>query len=86
MSKNAMTHDSTPIETKIRAVGDGLGIVFPDEVLQELNIQTDDNILLLKMGEGSYQIVKKNRETQEALETAQRILDRYPHAFRELAK
>lgn len=86
MTKNVITKDITAIETKLRTIGDELGIVLPKEVVQELNLEADDKVFLVKTELGSYQLTTQDDKTKEALETAQRILDRYPHAFKELAK
>ncbi|WOH37395.1 hypothetical protein RI844_18870 [Thalassotalea fonticola] len=50
------------IELKIRAVGKGLGVELPQEVLNQLQTNKGENIFLENMFDGSYRLVKHDEE------------------------
>jgi len=50
------------IELKIQAVGAGLGVELPQEVLDQLQASEGETIYLEYMCDGSYQLVKHDDE------------------------
>jgi antitoxin component of MazEF toxin-antitoxin module len=85
MAKNVLVKDAAVIETKVRALGDELAIVLPKEILAQLKLAENQKVLLVAT-ENGYIITVQDEQTEEALEVAQNILNRYENAFKELAK
>jgi putative addiction module antidote len=73
------------IETKVRAIGNSLGIVIPKEVLAELNLNQDDRIFLVKT-EAGYHITAYDETFKKQMEAAREGMQNYRNALRELAK
>ena len=55
------------IELKIRAVGAGLGVELPQEVLDQLEACEGENIFLENMFNGSYRLAKHNEKFVEQM-------------------
>jgi antitoxin component of MazEF toxin-antitoxin module len=55
------------IELKIQAVGNGLGVELPAEVMTQLQTQEGDSIFLENMFDGSYSLVKHNEKEAEQI-------------------
>ncbi|WDE02288.1 MULTISPECIES: hypothetical protein [Thalassomonas] len=55
------------IELKIQAVGAGLGVELPQEVLDQLQASKGETIFLEYMCDGSYQLVKHDEELAERI-------------------
>lgn len=73
------------IETKLRAIGNSLGIVIPKEVLAELNLKQDDKIFLVKTEDG-YQLTAYDETFKKQMDAAREGMQNYRNALRELAK
>jgi len=55
------------IELKIRAVGSGLGVELPPEVLDHLKATEGESIFLEYMFNGSYRLAKHDEESVEQM-------------------
>ncbi|GIU47139.1 hypothetical protein TUM4438_25280 [Shewanella sairae] len=44
-------------EIKVEAIGEGLGLRLPSEIVEQLHVQAGDRISLEKMPHGSYRLV-----------------------------
>ncbi|MEH6580260.1 MAG: hypothetical protein V7731_24675 [Amphritea sp.] len=55
------------IELKIRAVGAGLGVELPQEVLDQLETREGESIFLENMFNGSYRLAKHNEKFIEQM-------------------
>lgn len=85
MSKNVSTKDIIVIETKVRAMGDELGIVLPKEIFVELDLKQDDKVFLVKTQDG-YKIVTYDETFKKQMDAAKEGMQNYRNALRELAK
>lgn len=74
------------IETKVRKIGNSLGIVLPKEALQALKVQEGDVLFLTEGAEGSLRVTPEKPGFQQKMEIAESLMNRYRNAFRELAK
>jgi putative addiction module antidote len=74
------------IETKVRRIGNSLGIVLPKEALQALKVQEGDVLFLTEAPEGSLRVTPEKPGFQEKMDAAESLMNRYRNAFRELAK
>ncbi len=75
-----------PIETKVRKIGNSLGIVLPKEALQALKVGEGDTLFLTEAPKCSLQITPERPGFEEIMTIAQEGMNRYRNALRELAK
>jgi putative addiction module antidote len=75
-----------PIETKVRKIGNSLGIVLPKEALKELRVAEGDTIYLTEAPQDSLLMTPERPRFRETMEIAESIMHRYRNALRELAK
>ena len=74
------------IETKIRKIGNSLGIILPKEALQQLNGKEGQAVYLTEGSEGSVNINPNSPDFQEIMKMAEEGMDQYRNALKELAK
>ncbi len=55
------------IELKIQAVGKGVGVELPAEVIAQLQTQEGDSIFLENMFDGSYSLMKHDEKEVEQM-------------------
>jgi putative addiction module antidote len=75
-----------PIQTKVRKIGNSLGIVLSKEALQTLKVSEGDVLYLTEAPEGSLRITPERPGFEAKMELAGSLMNRYRNAFRELAK
>lgn len=74
------------IETKVRKIGNSLGIVLPKEALQALKVGEGDTLFLTESPESSLRVTAGDPGFEAKMQTAESLMNRYRNAFRELAK
>lgn len=74
------------IETKVRKIGNSLGIVLPKEALQQLHVEEGATLYLTPSTEGSLRVTPERVGFAEKAKLADSLMQRYRNAFRELAK
>ena len=74
------------IETKVRKVGNSLGIVLPKEALQVLRVSEGDMLFLTEDPECSLRITPERPGFSEIMKIAEEGMNRYRNTLRELAK
>jgi putative addiction module antidote len=75
-----------PIETKVRRIGNSLGIVLPKEALQRLHVGEGATLVLTEAPDESLLVTPAKPGFQEKMEIAESLMNRYRNALRELAK
>jgi putative addiction module antidote len=75
-----------PIETKIRKIGNSLGVVLPKEALLALKAGEGDRLFLTEAPDHSLRITVDQPGFEEKMTIAESLMSRYRNAFRELAK
>ena len=75
-----------PIQTKVRKIGNSLGIVLPKEALQTLKVGEGDVLYLTEAPECSLRITPERPGFEEVMKVAEEGMSRYRNALRELAK
>jgi len=75
-----------PIQTKVRKIGNSLGIVLPKEALQTLKVGEGDVLFLTEAPEGSLRITPERPGFEDIMKVAEEGMSRYRNALRELAK
>jgi len=74
------------IETKVRKIGNSLGIVLSKEALNALKVEEGSTLYLTEAPEGSLRITADNVGFKEKMDVAESLMRRYRNALRELAK
>ncbi|MGB6219486.1 AbrB/MazE/SpoVT family DNA-binding domain-containing protein [Haloferula sp.] len=74
------------IETKVRKIGNSLGIILPKEALQELNAAEGTSLYLTEGVDGGVKLTVEKPGFKEIMEIAEEGMRSYPNALRELAK
>ncbi|MFL6449878.1 MAG: hypothetical protein ACJ746_19670 [Bryobacteraceae bacterium] len=70
---------------KVEKVGGLLGIMLPDQITARLQINEGDWLSALETEQG-YLLTKCHRSTEDKLNTAMSIMNRYSEALKKLAK
>ncbi len=73
-------------ETKVRRIGNSLGVVLPKEVLHDLKVEEGATLYISGDAEGAIRLTAETPGFKEKMEIAKRGMDRYRNALRELAK
>ena len=74
------------IPTKVRKIGNSLGIVLPKEALQSLRVQEGDTLYLTESPDHCLRINPDKPGFDDMMKIAERGMQRYRNALRELAK
>ena len=74
------------IKTKVRKIGNSLGIVLPKEALQALRVEEGATLYITEAPESSVNLTPEKPGFEEKMEMAESLMQRYRNAFRELAK
>jgi putative addiction module antidote len=74
------------IETKVRRIGNSLGIVLPKEALNALKVEEGATIYLTEAPEGALRMTPEQPGFNEMMRIAEKGMQRYRNALRELAK
>ncbi len=74
------------IETKVRKIGNSLGIVLPKEALQALKVKEGDTLFLTESPDCSLRLTPNRPGFDEVMKIAELGMNRYRNALRELAK
>lgn len=73
-------------QSKIRKIGNSLGVVLPKEVLQQLNATEGTILYFTESPEGSVRVTPEREGFQNKMEVVEGLMQRYRNALRELAK
>ena len=74
------------IETKVRKIGNSLGIVLPKEALNTLKVEEGATLYLTAGPEGTLRVTPDQPGFEDMMKIAERGMQKYRNALRELAK
>ena len=74
------------IETKVRKIGNSLGILLPKEAAQALRVKEGDTLYLTEAPNGSLGITPERPGFKDIMALAEDGMNRYRNGLRELAK
>lgn len=74
------------IETKVRKIGNSLGIVLPKEALNALKVEEGATLYLTEAPQGALRITPERPGFEDMMAVAERGMQKYRNALRELAK
>jgi len=73
-------------KTKVRKIGNSLGIVLPKEALQAMKVEEGATLYITEAPEHSVQMTPERPGFAEKAKIAEDLMKRYRNALRELAK
>ncbi|MEX0332116.1 MAG: AbrB/MazE/SpoVT family DNA-binding domain-containing protein [Puniceicoccaceae bacterium] len=74
------------MKTKVRKIGNSLGIVLPKEALQAMNVEEGASLYITKAPKDSLHITPEKPGFEEIMKVAEEGMAEYRNALRELAK
>ena len=74
------------MQTKVRKIGNSLGIVLPKESLEQLQVKEGQAVYLTRAPDGALRLSPERPGFSEMMALAEKGMDRYRNALRELAK
>jgi len=79
-----MNYNKNMQKLKITTVGSSAGVVLPKNVLARMKAKKGDTIYLIETKEG-YSLTAYDPEFKSQLESAEKVMNRYRNALKELA-
>ena len=73
-------------KTKVRKIGNSLGIVLPKEALQAMKVEEGATLYITEGPDGAVQMTPEKEHFADMMGIAERGMQRYRNALRELAK
>ena len=73
-------------KTKVRKIGNSLGIVLPKEALQAMKVKEGATLYITEAPESSVQVTPESPGFAEKSKLAEDLMKRYRNALRELAQ
>jgi antitoxin component of MazEF toxin-antitoxin module len=74
------------VELKIQKIGDGFGLMLPNEVLAHLNLSDGESVVLVEAPERRYMMTTSDSTHALIMGKAAELMDRYDQTLRDLAK
>ena len=74
------------IETKVRRIGNSLGIILPKEALETLKVREGASLYLTEAPESSMRVTANSPDFDKKMQILDSLMDRYRNALQELAK
>ena len=74
------------MKTKVRKIGNSLGIVLPKEALQALHVEEGASLYLTESADGALRLTPEKPGFDEVMKVAEEGMNQYRNALRELAK
>lgn len=73
------------IQLKVTMIGNSAGVILPKEALAQLNVQKGDTLILTESPEG-FMLTPYDATFERQMSSAEKVVNRYRDALRELAK
>jgi putative addiction module antidote len=74
------------IKTKVRRIGNSLGMVLPKEAILAMRVKEGATLYLTEAPECTLQITPERKGFEDKAQIAENLMHRYRNALRELAK
>jgi putative addiction module antidote len=74
------------MKTKVRKIGNSLGIVLPKEALQAMNVEEGASLYITKAPRDALRITPEKPGFEDVMNIAREGMDKYRNTLRELAK
>ena len=73
-------------KTKVRKIGNSLGIVLPKEALHAMKVEEGATLYITEAPKGAVQVTPEQKDFGTVMELAEKGMQKYRNALRELAK
>lgn len=73
-------------ETKVRKIGNSLGIVLPKEAIAQLKVKEGAKLYLTEAPEGKVELTAGDADFAKIMDIAEKGMQQYRNALKELAK
>lgn len=73
-------------KTKVRKIGNSLGIVLPKETLNAMKVEEGATLYITEAPKGAVQVTPEQKDFSKVMELAEKGMQKYRNALRELAK
>lgn len=73
-------------QSKVRKIGNSLGVVLPKEALQQLNAEEGTILYFTESPESSLRVTPERPGFEQFMQVAEKGMQRYRNTLRELAK
>lgn len=70
---------------KVRAVGNSLGVTFPKELVEEMNVKAGDNLTVTRNQDGTFSISSYDPDFAAKVDALAFMRHKYRDALKELA-
>jgi putative addiction module antidote len=74
------------MKIEIKRIGNSDGLILPRELMQRLDLQRGQQIHLVELAGGGFQVLPYDPELEKAIEAADEIIDEYRDTLAALAK
>jgi len=74
------------MKTKVRKIGNSLGIVLPKEALQAMHVEEGSSLYITRGADNSVHLTADRPGFEEVMKVAEKGMQRYRNALKELAK
>jgi putative addiction module antidote len=74
------------MKTKVRRIGNSLGIVLPKEAVQAMKVKEGATLYLTEAPESALRVTPERPGFEEMMDIAERGMQKYRNALRRLAK
>ena len=73
-------------KTKVRKIGNSLGIVLPKEALQAMKVEEGATLYITEAPKGAVQLTPEQKDFAQMMQVAEKGMQRYRNALRKLAQ
>lgn len=74
------------MKTKVRKIGNSLGIVLPKEALQAMHVEEGSELFITRGADNSLNLTADQPGFEDVMMVAEKGMQRYRNALKELAK
>jgi putative addiction module antidote len=74
------------MKTKVRRIGNSLGIVLPKEAVQAMRVKEGATLYLTEAPESALRVTPERPGFEEMMDIAEQGMEKYRNALRQLAK
>lgn len=74
------------MQTKVRKIGNSLGIVLPKEAVQALNVEEGATLYITESSASSLRLTAEQENFEEMMDVARHGMRKYRNALRKLAQ
>jgi len=75
-----------PVKIEIKRIGNSDGLILPREVMQRLDLHRGQQMHLVELAGGGFQVLPYDPDFEKTMEAADEIMDEYRDTLAALAK